>query len=244
MRIAIVGYGKMGHEIERQASAMGVQSAEIFDVEMPLTDLRKDTFDVAIEFTAPESVRPNIEWLARHGKDVVVGTTGWQKHYDVIKALVTRHNIGLIHSPNYSIGVYLFLRLVRAAAQAYQAFPEYDIAVHETHHNQKADAPSGTAIRIGETILSEWMSKTSLFTGALSGKIAPEALQITSSRLGVVAGEHSVAIDSLSDAIELKHTAKNRAGFAIGALRAAEWISGKKGIYSMDDMMADILQRH
>jgi 4-hydroxy-tetrahydrodipicolinate reductase len=242
MRLAIVGYGKMGRELERLAPAFGVRSIEIFDIDTPLADNRADSFDVAIDFTTPEAAVQNIKWLARHGKQIVVGTTGWYAQKDDVQKIVAQQGIGLVYSPNFTIGVYLFLRIVRAAAQEYQAFPEFDIAVRETHHAQKVDAPSGTALRIGETILNEWHRKRQVFTGALSGKLPADALQISSARLGTVAGEHTVTIDSASDSIALTHTAKNRSGFATGALRAAAWIQGKKGLFTMDDMMNDLMR--
>ncbi|HET7153167.1 MAG TPA: dihydrodipicolinate reductase C-terminal domain-containing protein, partial [Candidatus Kapabacteria bacterium] len=116
------------------------------------------------------------------------------------------------------------------------------VAVHEAHHKHKADAPSGTALRIGEVILEEWKTKKALYTKELSGKIPPDALQITATRVGEVVGEHTVSMDSAADTIELRHTARNRSGFALGALRAAQWVLGKQGVFTMDDMMNDLLQ--
>ncbi|HZV11636.1 MAG TPA: 4-hydroxy-tetrahydrodipicolinate reductase [Candidatus Kapabacteria bacterium] len=241
MRIAIIGHGKMGKEIERLAAGMGVTSFVIFNRQNPLSDDRADLFDVAIDFSLPFAVVSNVEWLAQRGKQVVVGTTGWNEQLNTIKSIVTKYQTGLIHSPNFSIGVYLFSQIVRDAAKKFHLFDEYDIAVHETHHRNKADAPSGTALRIGEVILDEWEKKKSLYTESLHGKIPPDALQITALRVGEAVGEHTVQIDSAADTIELRHTARNRSGFAIGALRAAQWITNKQGVFTMDDMMNDLL---
>jgi 4-hydroxy-tetrahydrodipicolinate reductase len=244
MRIAIIGHGKMGREIERLAAGTGVTSFVVFDRQNPLSDDRADLFDVAIDFSLPYAVVPNVEWLAERKKQIVIGTTGWGEHADAIKSIVAKSRIGLIHSPNFSIGVYLFSQLVREAAKEFNLFDEYDIAVNEAHHRNKADAPSGTALRIGEIILDEWKRKKSLYAEALHGKIPPDALQIAAVRVGEVIGEHTVLIDSAADTIELRHTARNRSGFAIGALRAAHWIAGKQGMFTMDDMMNDLLGRN
>jgi len=251
MRVAIIGYGKMGREIERLAGTANVSSvekieiSEIFDVSAPiakpLTDADMSTFDVAIDFSAPAAVVENSRLLARNKKQIVVGTTGWYQHLSDVTKIIADAGVGLMYSPNYSVGVYLFTRLVRVAAREFQLFDEFDVAIRETHHRHKADAPSGTALRLGEVVLEQWKGKKSLFTGALQGAIPPDALQIISARVGEVAGEHAVTIDSASDAIEMKHTAKNRSGFALGALRAAQWLQGKKGMFTMDDFMADMM---
>lgn len=240
--IALVGYGKMGHEIERLAHQSDVEIVARYDIDKPLRTSAAAPFDTAIEFSTPATVVENISWLAQHNKQIVVGTTGWYDRLPQVRMIVEKAGVGLIYSSNFSIGMYLFARLVADAARAFHQFPEYDIALHEIHHRGKLDAPSGTALTLGETILRAWPGKTTIETDASGEGIAREALHVSSLRVGSNVGEHSVRIDSAADSITLTHQAHSRAGFAAGALRAVEWIAGKNGVFSMDDMMTDIVK--
>lgn len=243
-RIALVGYGKMGREIERLAPSAGAEITATFDIDRPLASAPADVaaaFDVAIEFSTPGTVIDNIRWLAAHGKHIVVGTTGWTDQLPEVKTFVEKAGVGLIYSSNFSIGMFLFNRLVGDAARAFQSFPEYDIAIAETHHRAKLDAPSGTALTLASTVLNEWKSKKGILPAPPAHGSAGDALIVSSSRVGAVVGEHTVRIDSAADTITLTHAAHSRAGFASGALRAAAWIAGRTGVFSMEDFMASVI---
>ena|SRR5437867_4794312 len=234
MRIALLGYGKMGHEIEAAARGQGETIAEIFDIDrLPDADSIRDV-DVCIEFSTPQSAIDNIRVALQARKDIVVGTTGWYDRLPEIRGDVTES--GLIYSSNFSLGVNIYFRIVAAAAALMENASDYDPFIHELHHRQKADSPSGTALRLAEILMNRIGRKSVLATGRADGRISPNALHVTSTRVGAVAGIHTVGFDSEADLIELTHAAKNRRGFALGALRAARWIRGKKGVYTMDDV--------
>ena len=234
MKIALIGYGKMGREVERLALQAGDQIVSKFDLD-PLPDapgLQKA--DVCIEFSTPEAVMENIRLAADSGVDIVVGTTGWYDHIEEVRGWFT--DSALIYAQNFSIGANVFYRILRRAAELMESLPEYDVYVEEQHHRGKVDSPSGTALRISEMLLEEIGRKTRTVEGTPPGAIATEELQISSVRAGTMPGVHIVGFDSEGDMIELRHTAKNRLGFAMGALRAARWVRGKKGLFTMDDV--------
>jgi 4-hydroxy-tetrahydrodipicolinate reductase len=242
MNIALIGYGKMGKEVERLAKEKGITVAKIFDVHnntgaLGLTPDALRGVDVCIDFSTPSAVIGNIESAAECGKNIVVGTTGWYDRMDHVKKLVKEAKIGLLYASNFSLGVNLFLNLVSHAAHLFDKYPEYDAAVREVHHAGKADSPSGTALSVAAAILQGMKRKGEICSETSHGKIKPQQLHVTSTRLGHVTGTHAVAFDSDADMIELIHTAKNRAGFALGAVVAAEWLKGKKGFYTMRDMI-------
>jgi 4-hydroxy-tetrahydrodipicolinate reductase len=245
VKLALIGYGKMGKEIERLALERGMQITARVDIESPslLIDGVKSA-DVAIHFAIPGTVLSQVEQLADLGKDVVLGTTGWQNDRANIQAHVERKGIGLVHASNFSLGMNIVYHLLREAGLLFDRFEEYDVSVHEVHHKEKLDSPSGTALTIANILLSGIGRKKEILAGSSDGKIRPEQLQVTSTRTGAVVGIHRVMFDSPADNIEVVHTAKNRTGFALGALLAAEWIRGKKGFFTMDDVLEDIIKRH
>lgn len=237
--VALVGYGSMGKELERLAPQAGCRVAAIFDADRPLTP-EAGGFDIAIDFSLPGAVVENVRTLAALKKNIVLGTTGWAEHRDEIERIVTESGIGLVYGSNFSVGMQMFFRIVRAAARLANAHGEYDVFLHEIHHTRKADSPSGTALSLAHLLLDELDRKTGLLTETSHGKIAPEALHVTSARGGEVAGTHIVYLDSVADTIELTHRAKNRSGFALGALHAAKWIAGKKGIYDFSEVFGEV----
>ena len=242
MNLALIGYGKMGKEAERIALERGHSISKTFDSKSaPLSGEEARRIDVGIHFSKAETVRKDIEHWSGLGKDLVVGTTGWGKDLDIVAALVKKAGTGLIYASNYSIGVNLFFRLVQELGDLINAFPEYDLSIHETHHKEKADSPSGTALTLAEILLKRVERKKGKLVGAPEGKIKPELLHVVSTRLGAVVGTHTVTADSGADTIELTHRAKNRSGFALGAVLAAEWIHGRKGIFTMDDILEEML---
>jgi 4-hydroxy-tetrahydrodipicolinate reductase len=248
VRIAILGYGKMGHAVEAMAIGQGVEIVSTID---PMaSDARykevneesvKDA-DVVIDFTSPKAVVGNIGLVAALHKNMVVGTTGWYDNVDSVRETVKRQGIGFVYSPNFSIGVNLFFRMVRRAAVLMDQFPSYDPFVYEMHHNQKTDAPGGTAKILGEIILKNVKRKKRMaFDRINDRKIEPDELHVGSIRAGYMPGTHVVGFDGEADTIELTHTARSRTGFAEGALLAAKWISGKKGFYTLDDIISGMV---
>jgi 4-hydroxy-tetrahydrodipicolinate reductase len=244
LRIALIGYGKMGKEVERIALERGLEISARIDIETPSlsTDGVRGA-DVAVHFAAPSTVVGHVQELAKLGKDVVVGTTGWQNDRGSVQKIVESAGIGLVHASNFSIGVNVLYRLLKEAGALFDRFAEYDIAVHEIHHKDKLDAPSGTALSIAEILLKSIKRKKEILAGSPKGKIRPEQLQVTSGRHGTVVGTHRVTFDSAADSIEIAHTAKNRTGFALGAVVAAEWIKGRSGMFTFDDVLADLFSQ-
>ncbi len=240
-RIALVGNGSMGKEISRIAGEQGIHITHVFDEQTPLNPSSPSDFDVVIDFSTPHAVLSTIQSACELRKNVVIGTTGWLEHLPVIKQLVEKHSIGVIYGSNYSIGMQMFFRIVRQAARLVNSSQEYDIFMQEIHHKRKLDSPSGTALSLGDIIVAEVDRKSTLYTDTSHGKISPEVLHISSVRGGEVTGTHSVYVDSVADTIELTHRAKNRSGFASGALVAAEWIWKKQGLFDFADQFENII---
>jgi len=251
MRIAIIGYGKMGHEIEEAArqkemdivtidrdTGTGKKVADFKEInEQSLKDV-----DVCIDFTHPDSAVENIKKISALGKNIVMGTTGWYNHMDEVKKIIKDTNIGFIWSGNFSIGVNMFFRMVESAAKVVNSVEDYDIFLHEFHHKNKADKHSGTAEMIAKILVENISRKDKVLYNHLGSKINDNELHVSSTRCGNIPGTHIVGFDSLADTIELKHTARNRKGFALGAVLAAEFIHGKKGFFNIDDMMKEIIK--
>lgn len=236
MKIALLGYGRMGHEIEKMAIQYGHEITAIFDVETPL-NIRSQLYDaeVLIDFTLPDTVLTNLNIAAELGISVVEGTTGWADKLEEVKKIP---NLTLIYSPNFSIGVYQFSKLVAYAATLFDPFTNYDCYLHEFHHTGKVDSPSGTAQKLASILVNNLHTKKKILTETSHGKIEADALHITSTRVGRIPGTHEIGFDSEADDIVLRHTAHGRACFADGAIRAAEWIIGRTGIYTMEDFMS------
>jgi 4-hydroxy-tetrahydrodipicolinate reductase len=200
--------------------------------------------DVAIEFTTPSSVLANIRHCFEAGVPVVVGTTGWYDELPAIKQQCGEGGHSLLYATNFSVGVNIFFHINKVLARLMNNYPYYDVQVEEIHHTQKVDSPSGTAITIAEGIIENLDTKTSwtniLIADELNNtadeNVTNEQLLIESHRMDSVPGTHTVIYDSEVDTIELKHTAHNRSGFALGAVLAAEWLQDKKGFYSVNDM--------
>jgi 4-hydroxy-tetrahydrodipicolinate reductase len=248
MKIAIIGYGKMGHEVERVAKIRKHWVVAIIDPiaegatakEINLKTL--NGAEVALDFTTPQMAPENIKSVAETKTSMVVGTTGWYDHITEMKQVVQHNNIGFIYSPNFSLGVNLFYRMVEASAKLINKAPNYDVYSYELHHNQKADSPSGTAKALGEILTKNIDRKTALVHDKLDRKIMPQEVHVASIRAGWIPGTHIVGFDSEADTIELKHTARSRAGFAYGAVMAAEWLQGKKGFFTINDFMNDVFK--
>lgn len=245
MNIALIGYGKMGKEIERVASEKNIKIKQIFTLEnnlraMGITKQSLKDIDVCIDFSTPTAVIENIKVVADCGKNIVVGTTGWYDKLKEIEKIVRDAKTGLLYSPNFSLGMNIFFQMLSSASNIFNRFDCYDIAIHEIHHKGKTDSPSGTALTMGQIILQHIRRKKEMHLEASHGEIKPSQIHVTSTRVGNVVGLHRILFDSEGDSIELVHTAKNRAGFAVGALLAAEWLKGKKGIFTMKDVITPI----
>src|SRR5258708_16524437 len=220
MKLAIIGYGKMGRLIEQLAPEYGFTSIVTLDIGDDFA--KAEGADVAIEFTAPEAVPGNLEKLAAMKLPVVVGTTGWLKHLDQVRAVVEKNGSALVWSPNFSVGVNVFLRVVREAARLLADEAEYGAWAWEIHHDTKKDAQSGTMIKLVEEMRAAGYARN---------------IDVSSSRAGRHPGTHDVGFDSAADTITLRHAARSREGFARGALKAAQWIIGKQGVVEFNDVL-------
>ena len=247
MNIAIIGYGKMGHEIENAARARGIKVASIIDPNDKNAEYKgidsqsmKDV-DVCIDFSSPDAVLQNIRQISKFKKNIVIGTTGWYDKISEAKDIAKKSGIGILYASNFSIGVNAFFRIIEDAAKIFNRLEQYDVYGYELHHNNKMDSPSGTAKTIGEILIKNIKRKNKLLFEKIDRKIRHDELHFASVRAGSVPGTHVVDFDSSADTIEIKHTARNREGFALGAVMAAQWIKNKKGFYGIDDMMKNIM---
>jgi 4-hydroxy-tetrahydrodipicolinate reductase len=245
MNIALLGYGKMGKEIEKVAHEKGVAVKKIFTIENNLGSIGNTPqsladVDVCIDFSIPTAVMENIKAVADCGKSIVLGTTGWYDKLKDVEKIVKEKKIGLLYSANFSLGMNIFYHLLAATSHLMDKYDCYDVSIQETHHKGKADSPSGTALSMGQIILQNIRRKKNVLTETSHKEINPEQLHITSNRIGYVVGQHSVIFDSEADSIEMIHTAKNRKGFALGAIMAAEWLKGKKGVFTMKDVITSL----
>jgi 4-hydroxy-tetrahydrodipicolinate reductase len=245
MKIALLGYGKMGKIIEKFATDRNHEIVLIIDQDNQheLTAENLQRADAVIEFSTPTSVLNNIEHCFEAGVPVVVGTTGWHNKLQLIKKQCEQSNGTLIYATNFSVGVNVFFHVNRMLAKIMNNYPYYEVQVEEIHHTQKLDSPSGTGITLAEGIIAnidskkEWINVVATDEAETADEnIKSDQLLIESLRIDSVPGTHTVIYDSEVDMIEIKHTAHNRNGFALGAVMAAEWIKDKKGFHSVEDM--------
>lgn len=248
MNIALVGYGKMGKQIETILKQKGVEKIvriDKFSKEADFVEINGNSLkeiNVVIDFSNAEGVIDNIKKYVEYRVNVVMGTTGWYDKMEDVKNIIGE-NIGFIWSGNFSLGVNIFFRIIRESAKLINKFSDqYDILSYELHHKEKKDSPSGTALMIGKVLLDEISKKREIITDKLDRKIQDNEIHIASVRGGYIPGTHTVLFDSIADTIELTHIARSREGFAIGAIKAAEWIYGKKGFFNIDDFMNDIFK--
>ena len=237
LKIALIGYGKMGKMIEEVALLKGHKIACIIDLDSTEEDWKKLAMaDVAIEFTQPNVAVQNIYKCFEYNLPVAVGTTGWYKEIDAVVNVCVDKKQTLFTATNFSIGVNLFFHLSNQLAKTMEYLPEYNIEIEETHHTQKIDAPSGTAITVAEGIIENIKRKDDWVLNE-NQVINENEIPISAIRLNDVPGIHIVSYKSAIDDIEIKHTAHSRAGFAQGAVIAAEWVAGKKGYFTMSDIL-------
>ncbi len=236
MKIALIGYGRMGREIESAALSRGHIIGLIIDIDNKgdLNATRLAGIDVAIEFSTPDSAFENISKCLELSVPVVSGTTGWLKDYEKAAELCIRNNTSFIHSSNFSIGMNLLFRLNEELARQMSRYKEYSVSIEEIHHIKKLDAPSGTAISLAQAIVAQ---HNQYRTWCFENDKSEDCIPIQYVREGSVPGTHIVSWDSEIDSITISHEAKNRKGLALGAVVAAEFISSKKGVFSMGDVM-------
>jgi 4-hydroxy-tetrahydrodipicolinate reductase len=270
MNIVIIGYGKMGRMLEQEALNRGHGIAAVIDPYALKSETRSgvpvlegipdkggenseglEKAQAALEFTRPDKTVENIKALAQWKLPVVTGTTGWYDRLDEVTNIITASRSSLLWSSNFSLGVNLFYRIASYAAGIMDPFPEYDVGGLEIHHNKKADSPSGTAKTLAERVLARMTRKTRVVWDTLERAPGPGELHFPSLRIGSVPGNHSLFFDSPADTIKITHTARNREGFARGAIQAAEWLAGglgqptlspRLGVFTMDDVLKDILE--
>ncbi|HPX28489.1 MAG TPA: 4-hydroxy-tetrahydrodipicolinate reductase [Sphaerochaeta sp.] len=249
MKLALVGYGKMGKIIETHALAQEHTISSIIDpfvegAKKSLTLEHLQGCDVAIDFTHPDVALEHIRFYIKNRIPAVIGTTGWYEHLGEVASMVDEANATILYSGNFSLGVALFLRSVRYAAALYGRTGRYDPAIIEVHHNKKADSPSGTASMLASTVLEGFPGKTRIEYETQHQRRSDEVLHVSSLRVGSVPGTHTVLFDSPEDTIELIHTARNRDGFAFGAVAAAAWLKEQKsGLYTLEDMVDAVFLR-
>ncbi len=247
MRVVICGYGRMGHEVEQVLLARGHSVVTRID---PAPD-RGDTHalqpadlkgcDGVIEFSLAGAVSANVKAYVEAGVPAVVGTTGWENQRDEVEHTVQDSEIGYLVGSNFSIGANIMFALTEKAAAIINSFPDYDIMVLEYHHTKKKDSPSGTALTLAEKIVDTTVAKTTIVSECLHRQIEPHELHIGSVRGGSIPGIHTVTLDSPADTISLTHSARNRSGFATGAVMALEWLQGRRGFFTVDDFINDLI---
>jgi 4-hydroxy-tetrahydrodipicolinate reductase len=231
MKIALFGFGAMGRLAGKLAAEKGHEVALTIDIDDAARSIDEMTgalrgCDVAVDFSVAEAVPKNTETCAVAGVPLVVGTTGWLKNLDEVRRIVDEFDGALVYGANFSIGVQIFYRVAAAAAELFRNLDSYDAFIEESHHKRKRDAPSGTALQLGEIVAKHL------------GREVP----VTSTRAGYIPGTHRVGFDSAADQITLEHVARSREGFAAGALMAAEWIVGKKGVFEFSEVFDEIIK--
>lgn len=239
MKIALLGYGKMGHIIERLALEQGHEVVLRIgrDNAAQLTTTQLQQADVAIEFSRPDTAFTNIMHCLKAKVPVVCGTTAWLDDYSKVVDWCQNNGGAFFYASNFSIGVNIFFELNQHLARLMDAQPAYEVALEEIHHTQKLDAPSGTAVTLAEGIL-EKIDRVERYALQEEAQAAPDGtIPITARRIGDTPGTHVVTYNSTLDSLEIKHTAKGREGFATGALMAAKWLIGKKGVFGMSDLL-------
>ena len=237
MKIALIGYGKMGKAIEKLALAKGHQITAIVDSQNSIENTNFDDVDVAIEFTRPELAVKHMNFCLEIGLPIVVGTTAWQNELKIITENVSKYNGALVHASNFSIGVNLFFEMNKQLAKIMEAHPAYKLEMTEIHHTQKLDKPSGTAVTLAEGIIEQNTNYKHWRLAESNELEIGNEFFIHALREENVPGTHLVNYSSPIDSIQIQHIAHTRDGFALGAILAAEWIKNKKGIFTMKDVL-------
>lgn len=235
----------MGQAVERIAGERGHEVVARFNSSSPLLQAagpaELNGADVVIDFSRPELALGHIERYCQWGRPAVIGTTGWYDGMDAVRKQVGQSEAAILYAPNFSLGIAILVYALRSVTPLLDKLPEYDAFIHELHHARKLDSPSGTALMLADILVDGLARKTDVETETQHGRIRPEALHVTSTRVGSVVGQHTVGFDSPYDQVTLVHEARNRQGFAFGAVRAAEWLPGRKGLFTLDDVLNEWL---
>ncbi|HEX9886751.1 MAG TPA: 4-hydroxy-tetrahydrodipicolinate reductase [Longimicrobiales bacterium] len=244
MKLALVGYGRMGREVAALAEGLGHEVVARLDSAEEVRAGAASALsgaEVAIDFTVPDAVVDNVAVLAKAGLDLVIGTTGWYDRVAEVREAVDATGVGLVYAPNFSLGTYVLLQAARSLGRLLDPLREYDVHVLEEHHRRKLDHPSGTAIRLAETLVDALARKHAWTPGPPDGVADPATIWVSSVRAGEIPGTHEVVAEGPHDRLVLRHEARSRGGFAFGAVAAAEWVRGRKGVFTLEDFMADRL---
>lgn len=244
MDIALVGTGQMGMAVEHVATDKGHDIATTFDSKRPFGAASPSALqevDVVIDFSLPSLALDHLQQYCEWNVPAVVGTTGWYDQVDTVEQWVADHEAAILYAPNFSMGVSVVRKALSGILPLLDELEAYDPFVQEVHHTKKVDSPSGTAQMLGGLVVEGLERKDHVETETQHQRIDPSAVHVTSTRAGTVFGEHTVAFDGPYDQITVGHRAKNRKGFAAGAVQAAEWLQGRQGLFSLDDMLDDML---
>ncbi|MFH1720188.1 MAG: 4-hydroxy-tetrahydrodipicolinate reductase [Patescibacteria group bacterium] len=243
MNIALIGLGGMGQVVRRIALERGHNVPVVADTEneeathAELSAEALNGVDMVIDFARADGVLERIQTCNDAGVSMVMGTTGWYDNLDQVRNVLSGDNIGFLWSSNFSIGVNLYFQIVQRAAELMNDFDEYDVWGHEIHHFRKADSPSGTAKTLGKILLDNIERKTVVVEEKLDRKREPNEIHFSSLRGGAVNFRHEIGFDSEADTIQITHSARSRDGYALGAVKAAEWLYGRKGYFEMSDFL-------
>ena len=244
MKFAIVGTGQMGQAVAQVATEQGHDVVARFNSERPFLEAAPADLngaDVAVDFSLPSLALDHIRRYCEWQQPAVVGTTGWYAEMETVERLVAENEASLLYAPNFSLGVAVVRRALDAMMPLLDELDDYDPFVQEVHHTKKVDSPSGTAQMLGELLVDGLDRKSHVEPETQHQRIDPAAVHVSSTRAGTVFGEHAVRVDGPYDQIAVTHRAKNRRGFAAGAVRAAAWLEGRQGLFSLDDVLHDWL---
>lgn len=243
MNIAIVGFGLMGQKAKEFAISRGHKVSIIIDpindnaTHKNIKDADLKEVDLILDFSSKDAVLENVKTAASFKKNIVIGTTDWYENLEEIEKIAKESNIGVLWSANFSIGVNMYYKIIEKASELINKYDEYDIWGTELHHKNKADSPSGTAKEIAKILLEKIKRKSKVIYDKLDRKINPDEIHFSSTRGGPVNFSHTIGLDSESDTITITHSARDRGGYALGSIKGAEWLEGKKGLYNMSDFL-------
>lgn len=244
MNLALIGTGRMGRAVETAAAARGHAVVARFDAARPFLDSAPADLadaEVAVDFSAADVAEAHARRCAERGLPLVLGTTGWASPEALarVREVAEAGGTGVVWAPNFSLGLALVERALAGLLPLLDRLDEYDVHVVDLHHAAKLDSPSGTALRLAEQLVGGLARKSRVEAETVHGRIDPAALHVASSRAGHAVGTHTVGLDSAADRIEITHVARDRAAFALGAVRAAEWLPGRTGLFGLDDVLGD-----
>lgn len=243
MNLAIIGFGSMGMKIKEIAEGRGhtvsviVDPNNVYATHKNIKNAPLLNVDLVIDFSTKDAVIENAKACANAKKNLIIGTTGWYEHLGDVEEIAKESDIGILWSSNFSIGVNMYYKILEQASKLVNEYDEYDIWGTELHHNNKADSPSGTAKEVAKILLENIERKTEVIYDKLDRKINPNEIHFSSTRGGAVNFSHTIGFDSPSDTITIIHSARDRGGYALGAVRVAEWMEGKKGFFGMEDFL-------